>query len=143
MIQTSCQYWDCRWPISPNHFLCLEHYDDFQDGFINQCPKCGRYKDSDYDLCLDCYRGRPVSRRIPASSTTSTPKRAPTPRRYTPEHSPAWEAGDAAAASFFVYILKLAKGEFYVGQTRDLLARISEHKDGREGATAGKAPRLQ
>jgi len=36
------------------------------------------------------------------------------------EHSSAWEAGDSEANEFYVYVLKLDGGDFYVGQTRDL-----------------------
>ena len=43
---------------------------------------------------------------------------------------------------FYVYILKLANGDFYVGQTKDLGARLSEHRDGRQDQTSGNAPRL-
>ena len=58
------------------------------------------------------------------------------------ESSPAWEAGDAEARSFHVYILKLDGGEFYAGQTRELRERLSEHRDGRTQSTAGRNPKL-
>ena len=43
---------------------------------------------------------------------------------------------------FYVYILRLAGGEFYVGHTRELRERLSEHKDGKTRSTKGKDPRL-
>lgn len=40
---------------SGNYDLCKDCYYDFQDGIIDKCP-CGNYKDSEYDLCLVCYK---------------------------------------------------------------------------------------
>ncbi|MEK7476020.1 MAG: GIY-YIG nuclease family protein [Candidatus Coatesbacteria bacterium] len=37
--------------------------------------------------------------------------------------------------SFFVYILELRDGHFYVGSTDDLTRRLKEHKEGRGGRT--------
>lgn len=47
----------CKYCSSPsgNYELCKEHYYDSQDGVIDKC-KCGGYKDSEYELCLDCYK---------------------------------------------------------------------------------------
>jgi len=132
-----CGYWSCTRRIRSNHFLCIEHYDDWEDGFIDECPKCGRFKDAEYKLCLDCARGRSTSRWKPSVKIPS-PK-----QRYKPEHSKAWEKGDKEAGRFFVYILKLDDGSFYVGQTRELRERMSEHRDNKTPSTAGKNPKLQ
>ena len=47
---------------------------------------------------------------------------------------------------FYVYILKLRDANrgvrFYVGQTNDLLVRLTEHRDGLTKTTAGKDPQL-
>ena len=53
-----CCYWNCRRRISENHFLCNEHFNDLIDGFIDQCPVCGRFKNLEYDSCSDCYNER-------------------------------------------------------------------------------------
>jgi predicted GIY-YIG superfamily endonuclease len=59
------------------------------------------------------------------------------------EHSEAWQKGDKDVTRFFVYILKLDGGKFYVGQTRELRERLSEHRDDETGSTKGLNPRLQ
>ena len=76
-------------------------------------------------MCLDCKQ----------QSQQSEPQ-------YRREHSKAWEAGDADATKFFVYILKLDGGIFYAGQTRELRERLAEHRDGTAKTTAGKHPKL-
>lgn len=63
-------------------------------------------------------------------------------RWYEPEYSKAWEKGDLEASRFFVYLLKLEGGDYYAGHTRDLRARLTEHRDGRAKTTAGRNPKL-
>ncbi len=132
-----CAYVGCGKSIVSRHFLCPEHYDDYEDGFIDQCPVCGRFKDAQYDLCLDCYHRRPVIRWKPP---TDFPQQIERPKI---EHSEAWEKGDKESSRFFVYVLKLDGGKFYVGQTRELRERLSEHMDGKTASTRGSNPRLQ
>jgi len=75
-------------------------------------------------------------------------KRAPTYRNFTkrpyiPHPSKAWAKRDKGAEKFYVYILKLDNGDYYIGQTRELQARMMEHRDGRILSTAGRKPKLQ
>ncbi len=129
-----CAYQDCNQSIAPWFELCQEHNANKQSGLIDRCPGCGQYKDPRYPLCRQCN----------ASAKAVAPKSA-TPRlrgKYDPEENPAWDRGDADADVFFVYILKLSGGDFYVGQTRDLRERLGEHRDGKTQSTAGKAPKL-
>jgi predicted GIY-YIG superfamily endonuclease len=42
-----------------------------------------------------------------------------------------------------VYILKLDNGDFYIGHTRELRERLSEHRDQKVSSTAGRTPKLQ
>ena len=121
----TCYFWDCEDPIPGNHFLCYEHYDEYLDDLLDKCPACGLWKYAEYDLCKDCEREL----------------RQPKPQ-YRREHSKAWEAEDANAEGFYVYILKLEDGSFYAGQTRELRERMLEHRDGRTKTTAGKNPKL-
>ena len=65
------------------------------------------------------------------------------PSQYIPRPSKAWRRNDETARSFYVYILKLDVGAFYVGQTRELRERMLEHRDGRTQSTAGRNPKLQ
>ena len=132
-----CGYWECNRHIPYNHFLCAEHYEDWEDGLIDQCPRCGRFKDAMYKLCLDCVYSRPVTRWEP-------PVVIPTVNQhYGVEHSEAWAKGDKGVERFFVYILKLEDGDFYVGQTNALRERLSEHRDNKTPSTAGRNPKLQ
>jgi putative endonuclease len=41
---------------------------------------------------------------------------------------------------WYVYILKLADGEYYVGSTNDLKRRLEEHKKGHEISTKWRLP---
>ena len=72
-------------------------------------------------------------------SRQSPPKSRKTYRR---EHSDAWEAKDAEADEFYVYVLKLDDGSFYAGQTRELRERLMEHRDGTTRSTVGRSPKL-
>ena len=51
-----CQFWNCDETIRRNHFLCREHYAGYEAGAMDRCSSCGSYKDTDYDVCLNCYR---------------------------------------------------------------------------------------
>ena len=131
---TTCEFWSCQEVIRDDHFLCRDHYSRLQEGSINQCPSCGRYKDAQYETCLDCdAKPRPRATRERSA-----------PYQTQQDVDPAWQAGDAEATSFFAYVLKLDGGQFYVGQTRDLRARLMEHRQG-SGASVprGKHPKLQ
>lgn len=48
-----CKY--CGDKVDSKYELCKEHYYDAQDGIIDKC-RCGKYKDSEYDQCLECFR---------------------------------------------------------------------------------------
>ncbi len=121
-MSNKCKFWDCDNLIRAGHFYCYRHYQDYRNGGVDECSECGRGKDSQYDLCLECFNKQPSYRR---------------------EYSDAWEEGDAKATKeFYVYILKLDGGKFYAGQTREIRERLMEHRDGTTMSTAGKNPKL-
>ena len=64
-------------------------------------------------------------------------------KSYKLEYSKKWEKKDKDSDKFFVYILKNPSGKFYVGQTRDLRARMSEHRDGKTRTTSSSRHELQ
>lgn len=132
-----CIFWNCNTDIPSDHFMCRIHFTGLQEGKIDECAGCNRAKDKQYDLCLDCYNSRSAQRQQNGRADTKSSN-----KWYSKEYSPAWEKGDEAATEFFVYILKLDGGRFYVGQTRELRERISEHRDGNTKSTAGKNPKL-
>jgi predicted GIY-YIG superfamily endonuclease len=129
-----CAYSGCNKRIdNPKYFLCPEHHEDRKEGIIDQCPKCGRFKNAQYKQCLDCYHKRPIKKWTP-------------PADFTPpgvEHSKSWDKGDKEVSRFYAYILKLDGGKFYAGHTRELRERLSEHLDGTAVSTKGLNPRLQ
>ena len=77
---TVCKEQKCSQKIRAGHFLCREHWQQSQDGVINECPQCGVYKDTKYPLCIDCNKKtsaktRPTRREIPKSSAEPQPSR--------------------------------------------------------------------
>ena len=52
-----CGEQDCDESLNhPNHPLCYSHYQNFQDGNIDECPNCPEvYKPSEYPVCRRCY----------------------------------------------------------------------------------------
>jgi len=128
----TCRYWNCNRNIRANHFLCAEHYEDWEDYVIDKCPECGRYKDVEYDTCKDCYDTLTKKNTVKKSNS-----------QFRKEHSKAWDKGDKGVERFFIYILKTEKGEFYVGQTRDLRLRLGEHRDGKTKSISGRDLKLQ
>ena len=87
-----CGFWNCSRKGNPT--FCYEHYRAYKAGKVDDCPECGRGKDVSYSTCLDC-----------KSSGESSKSSRKTNRRYKREHSDAWDAGDADATEFYVYIL--------------------------------------
>ena len=62
--------------------------------------------------------------------------------RYEWEHRDEWAAKDATCDAFYVYILELEGGELYAGQTRNLMRRLDQHRNGKTKTTAGREPNL-
>ena len=50
---------------------------------------------------------------------------------------------DKDADRFFVYILLLNNGEYYIGQTREIRERLHEHRNNMSQSTRGREPKLQ
>lgn len=160
----SCAFWDCLRPVPLHGDLCRQHFRERQAGKINRCLGCGRLKQTQYELCLDCYGSQSQPKRRHAAGDPNAADEVEHPSwpdtdwntdwngvaggmrerrsRYEVEESPAWSLGDTRTDTFYAYLLKLKDGTFYPGQTRDLQARLMEHKDGRVKMTAGSQPRL-
>ena len=49
-----CKEQSCTEKVRRNHYLCREHWDELQEGVIDECPQCGVYKDAEYRLCIEC-----------------------------------------------------------------------------------------
>lgn len=118
----TCKMWNCSTGVPSFLAWCRIHNEARKRGDIDDCPGCGRGKEAKYPTCPEC--------------------RSAHGKAYRREYSPAWDARDAAAEEFYIYILKLDDGAFYAGQTREIRERLMEHRDGTTKATAGKSPRL-
>lgn len=223
--RNQCQFWDCNKTIRQGHFLCPTHYPGYQAKTINQCPSCERYKDAQYDVCLDC-KLQTSSAREPDSSAVllgsvnshealleelrllrrtlanagslqdymvfnddtlkEMSEKCPTTseamlaingvgqvklgrygsdflrviRRYAATNSatrngrPPTRSGnvqrdnrefpaDKEADRFFVYVLLMKDGQYYIGQTREILERLHEHRNNMSASTKGSEPKFQ
>ena len=134
-----CAYQDCQVRTSGHdHYLCQPHFLAARQGTITKCSRCSNFKPARYPLCGSCFVGNSK----PAGTQQTRPAVRETAGKYALENAPNWESGDANATEFYVYILRLRGGQFYIGQTRELLERLSEHLDGKEQSTRGRNPRL-
>ena len=119
--RNECRFWSCSETIRVGHYLCLDHFIQERQGRINRCPSCSNYKAMRFPQCYICHQ---------PSET---------------------EQGDVAAAEsvdnpstteFFVYVLTLDGGAYYVGHTNHLHARLQEHRTNMSQETKGKNPKL-
>ncbi|MFC1847635.1 GIY-YIG nuclease family protein [Chloroflexota bacterium] len=132
-----CGYWDCNERIPGEDFLCADHYQMWVDGIIDRCPKCTRFKDVKFELCLDCYFGRPVK---PWEPSVEIP---PPKQDHKVEYSSFWEDGYMSPDKVFIYILELDDGVLYVGRNTDLRKGLSEHRKSKSSSTAEGNPKLR
>ena len=111
-----CLYAGCGRTIPADHYLCVRHYAKHQDGKIGPCPSegCQRFRSLDYSQCADCGKAA------------------------APESEPHWADGDEGAGPFYAYLLALSGGQLYAGHSRDLRARLWEHRNG--GCKSTSAP---
>ncbi len=158
MSIAECRFGGCDAPAGYAETVCFDHYIDFKAGALDSCPGCGFLKSRSSDSCLDCTAraaGRsPGARsrshygtgiaRIPGlpGQIDQEPSIGERRGKYEPESSGAWDRGDESTTIYYAYILKMDGGEFYCGHTRDLRARLSEHRDGNSKSTAGRHPVL-
>ena len=158
MSFAECRFGGCDAPAGRDETVCFDHYVDLKAGALNGCPGCKRLKPRTSPHCRDCAAetsGRTQGDRTQATGAlrqrliarvTGPPDEHSRIRerrgRYEPESSYAWDRGDENATVYYTYILKMDGAEFYYGHTRDLRARLSEHRDGSSPSTAGRQLRL-
>ena len=112
-MPSKCRFWNCQQVGNIyRHNFCSKHFNEARDGQIDDCPYCHRGKYVQYDSCLAC--GSRQSQPARNNTRASSPSTSRSNRPYKPESSPSWEAGDAEAFEFYVYMLKLSNNEFYV-----------------------------
>ncbi len=131
-----CGFWDCNNRIPDDDFLCVEHHEKWIEGFIDRCPKCTRFKDIMYHLCLDCYFGRKVKPK-------KLPDVVPEPKKhYRIEYSETWTEGFMLPDKRFIYILESDDGVFYIGHTADIRREFPELRKQKTSSTVGRTARL-
>lgn len=123
-----CQFWNHNEAIRRNYFLCSIHYAMYETGTIDRCPECMKYKEIRYEVCGKCH---------PSAASASTSSRANIPSRDDRKFPT-----DSDADEFFVYVLTLDGGEYYVGQTREIHERLHEHRNDMSQSTKGRNPKL-
>ena len=129
-VEKRCAFQDCdESPPRREYPLCRRHYQWKKDGHIRKCPNCTQFIRSETQCCRNCLKDQSI-RSVPPKDLLAL------------EGSHEWKAGDASANYFYVYILRLSDGQFYIGQTRELPERLSEHRDQREPNTKDLNPRL-
>ena len=105
--------------------LCYEHWKEFDDYRLLECERCRWFDEfvgtwSDDDLCSECFDRE---------------------RKDLPP-TPVYGHGPVERRVRYLYILKLDRGKYYVGQTNSLELRFREHVDGSTPSTRGKHPKL-
>ena len=58
-----CKEQSCTEKVRKNHYLCREHWKEFQEGVIDECPQCGVHKNMGYPLCIECNKKANVVRK--------------------------------------------------------------------------------
>lgn len=75
-----CQEQFCNANVRRSRYLCREHWDEFQEGIIDECPQCEVYKDAEYPLCIECNKKANAVRRKKSRQAGDKQKS----RRYNP-----------------------------------------------------------
>ena len=49
-----CKEQTCSERIRKDHYLCRAHWEASEEGLIDECTGCSRYKEAKYPLCIEC-----------------------------------------------------------------------------------------
>ena len=119
--RNECRFWSCAETIRAGHYLCLDHFIQERQGRINRCRSCTNYKAIRFSQCYHCHQPSEIQEgNIPAAEIEDN-------------HS---------TTEFFVYVLTMDGGAYYVGNTNDLHARLQEHRTNMSQSTKGRNPKL-
>ncbi len=135
-----CEFVECDESIPSHHHLCWPHWDQEQDDEIDKCF-CGQYKPSQYELCLTCKRKLSRSKANASRSPRKTKVAESKPEYVVGAPDPRPRKDDDSDV-FYVYLLLLDEGDYYVGHTNNLRTRHLEHTTDQTKSTRGKNPRL-
>ena len=141
-MPNTCNFVECDESIRlDHHYLCRPHWDQEQNEEIDECANCGQHKLAEYEFCLTCKRELSRSKRK-ASRTKTKSKVAESTPDYVLDAPDPRPRKDDDTDVFYVYLLYLNDGDYYVGHTNDLGPRYIEHTTGQSKSTKGKNPRL-
>ncbi len=113
MATRQCCFWKCSTTVEAGHSWCGQHYRAYRRGLLDECPGCGRGKERRYSTCLDC---------------RAVPSALPVPEEHT---------GLFLDQEYYVFVLQLEDGRFFVESSRSPRLRLMEHRDGLVAETAG------
>lgn len=82
-----CKEQSCNQEIRRGHHLCREHWEESEEGVIDECPQCGLYKDWNYPLCIECNKKAKAMHKSTTKPTADTQE----PRRYDPARARTFE----------------------------------------------------
>lgn len=121
VYRNECRFWSCTETIRAGHYLCLDHFIQERQRRINRCRSCTNYKAMRFSQCYVCHQPNEIQ-----EGDTLT----------------AEVADNHSTTEFFVYVLTLDGGAYYVGNTNDLHARLQEHRTNMSQSTKGRNPKL-
>ena len=99
-----CNFWSCTLTVQGNRRFCHDHEMGRRRGIVDDCPDCGRGKDSRYPCCLECRRDRdavdvgvPPSRSFPQAPAGGVSRRPAPPLERSAQPPPTSAAAAARA----------------------------------------------
>lgn len=81
-----CLFWNCSEQVTGHLLLCEKHSERLENGQIDICPTCGRYKEKRFANCYDCKFGRPIPEHDRGTVRRPAPSHA-IPRKEWPANS--------------------------------------------------------
>ena len=119
-----CRFWSCSDKIPNGHYLCLYHFIQARQQRIDECQKCQIYKAVRFSQCYNCHQGTEGESKIQRSNEVIAEIEA-----------------NHTTTEFFVDVLTLDIGAYYIGHTNDLHARLQEHRTNMTHSTKGTNPK--
>ena len=125
--------------------LCYTHWRQWEAWELGECSQCHRVGGPDDSIMFDAGRYDEVFPNMCDPCLWFLMEEQGRHRPWVgraPEIRPTVLAhAELERTGRYVYILKLADGSFYIGQSSNLAVRIAEHRDGTQPQTREKGPR--
>lgn len=141
-----CICWSCNKSATYEKPLCYSHWLEWEAWELEECTRCHWIYGGDdsvvYDtsgfeeefpfLCDNCLR----------ITLIEMGRGQPWWGGRNAERRPVLAHALLERPVYYVYILKLSDGKFYIGQTTNLDVRLREHRDGQQSQTKDRDPKL-